>query len=202
MKKHCSLFLILLLLVFTSCKITDNSIKKEPQADFIETDAEELIITSTAFAEEGLIPDKYTCKDKNVSPKLKWEGLPKETKSIVIICGDTDAHAGTWIHWLVYDIPGNLDSIPENADINKIDAKLGKNSWGKNEYKGPCPSPGITHKYCFKIYALDIKLNLESGKTEREIETAMRGHIVAKGKLIGFFKSRMDPHDFKKWPDI
>lgn len=201
MKKHYSMFLILLLLVFSSCEITENSIKKEPQADFIETDAEELTITSTAFAEEGLIPAKYTCKDENVSPKLKWEGLPKETKSIVIICGDTDSHAGTWIHWLVYDIPGNLNSIPENADINKIGAKLGKNSWGKNEYNGPCPSPGIPHKYCFKIFALDIKLNLESGKTVDEIEVAMKEHIIAKGELMGFFKSRLDPHDFKVWPD-
>ena len=104
---------------------------------------------------------------------------------------DPDAPIGLWVHWIVYDIPGNLNEIPENwkTCINEESGvKTGKNSWGKNEYGGPCPPPGNPHRYFFKIYALDIKMNLDDGKTKEEIEEAMQEHIIAEGQLMGRYK--------------
>ena len=150
----------------------------------------EIKITSSAFDEGGIIPSKYTCDGINISPPLKWELLPDNTKSIAIICDDPDAPMGTWVHWVIYDIPSGITELPENIPDDKklnIGAVQGKNDFKKIGYGGPCP-PGGTHRYFFKIYALDKALNLKPGITKSELLKAMENHILAKGQLMGKYK--------------
>jgi Raf kinase inhibitor-like YbhB/YbcL family protein len=146
-----------------------------------------LAVTSTAFGAIQNIPKSYTCDGADISPPLAWGTVPNNSKSIVVICDDPDASVGTWVHWVCYDIPPVVDSLPEAvpaSDTLSCGGKQGKNDFGKPGYGGPCPPSG-THRYFFKVYALDMALNLPSGKTKREIEKAMKGHILASGELVG-----------------
>lgn len=147
-------------------------------------------ITSSAFQHEGMIPEKYTCKGQDISPSLKWEGAPAGTKSFVMICDDPDAPVGTWDHWLLFNIPVSVtelnESIPDLPELaNGI--RHGKNSWGRSDYGGPCPPSG-THRYFFKLYALDNLLDLKAGADKKAILKAMEGHILAETELMGKFK--------------
>ena len=147
-------------------------------------------ITSSLFVHEDMIPAKYTCDGQNISPPLTWSGAPKETKSFALICDDPDAPAGTWIHWVIFDIPANVNSLPEKFSRQEEIAGLGKN--GKNSsrrygYDGPCP-PGGTHRYYFKLYALDTMLNLNAGLSKEELLKAMKGHILAEAQVMGRYK--------------
>lgn len=147
-------------------------------------------IKSSAFAHEGMIPAKYTCDGKNISPPLSWSGAPKETKSFALICDDPDAPMGTWVHWVFFDIPPTVTSLPESVSRLEEIPGLGKN--GKNTsrrwgYDGPCPPSGI-HRYYFKLYALDAMLNLPPGLTKEELLKAMRGHILAQAEIMGKYK--------------
>jgi len=142
---------------------------------------------STVFQDNGLIPSKYTCDDANVSPPLEWSGLPATTKSIALIVDDPDAPAKTWVHWVAFDIPNSARSLPEAVKPSETipgGGKQGKNDFGRLGYGGPCPPSG-THRYFFKIYALDTETNLPSGATKDELLRAMEGHIVKQGELIG-----------------
>jgi len=144
-------------------------------------------LTSDAFKEGEFIPKKYTCDDINVSPPLRWKGIPDNTKSIAIICDDPDAPMGTWVHWVVYSIPVNINKLSENLPTDKVlesGALQGTNDFKKNGYGGPCPPKGI-HRYYFKIYALDYEPKLNSGATKGELLQVMEGHTLAKGKLMG-----------------
>jgi hypothetical protein len=148
---------------------------------FLKGDSMNLKIYSSAFEDGGMIPSKYTCDGADISPPLAWSGLPEGTKSIAIINDDPDAPMGTWVHWVIYNIPPTAQGLAE--DIKRVeklpDGTLqGKNSWGRIGYGGPCP-PGGTHRYFFKIYALDKMLNLKPGATKEELLTAMKGHILA-----------------------
>ena len=150
----------------------------------------EITITSTAFEEGGMIPQPYTCDGKDVSPPLKWSGVPDSAKSLALICDDPDAPMGTWVHWVLYNLPANLKELPEAMPADKTlknGAKHGKNDFHKFGYGGPCP-PGGTHRYFFKLYALDTMLDLEPGATKAELLQAMEGHIVAQGQLMGKYK--------------
>lgn len=147
----------------------------------------DLKIFSSAFEDGGMIPSKYTCDGIDVSPPLSWSGLPEGTKSIAIINDDPDAPMGTWVHWVIYNIPPAAKGLPE--DIKRLerlpDGTLqGKNSWGRIGYGGPCPPSGI-HRYFFKIYALDKMLNLKPGATKEELLSAMKGHILAQAQFYG-----------------
>ncbi|MCX7880602.1 MAG: YbhB/YbcL family Raf kinase inhibitor-like protein [Ignavibacteria bacterium] len=149
-------------------------------------------ISSTAFEHEGFIPAKYTCDGENISPPLKWSNPPEGTKSFVIINDDPDAPVGTWVHWVIYNIPPTTTSLPENIKpIPKLpDGTLqGKNSWGKIGYGGPCPPSGI-HRYFFKIYALNTILEIGSGATKEQVLKAMQGHILAEGSFFGKYKRK------------
>ncbi len=149
-------------------------------------------ISSSAFVHEGYIPQKYTCDGANVSPPLSWKNLPQGTKSIAIINDDPDAPMGTWVHWIIYNIPAISNGLPENIKpMEKLsDGTLqGKNSWGKIGYGGPCPPSG-THRYFFKIYALDTVLDLKSGATKDELLRAMKGHILAEGEFYGKYSRK------------
>lgn len=139
-------------------------------------------LTSPAFSEGGSIPRKYTCDGENISPELLWSSLPPESKSIAIIVDDPDAPAGTWVHWVLYDIPPQMTSLSEGyrgAGIN------GVNDFRRLGYGGPCPPKGSNHRYFIKIYALDILLQLKQGATKNEVEKAMKGHVLAQGQLMG-----------------
>ena len=149
-----------------------------------------ITITSSAFAEGGMIPRKYTCDAEDISPDLKWSGVPKEARSLALICDDPDAPVGTWVHWVLYNLPpdatGLASGIPPEAAL-KNGARHGKNDFRKLCYGGPCP-PGGTHRYFFKLYALDTALNLDTGSTKAQLLAAMKGHILAEGQLMGKYK--------------
>jgi len=139
-------------------------------------------ISSPDFKDNEYMPRKLTCDAQGVSPALIIEGLPAQAKSLALIVDDPDAPAGTFVHWVVFDI-GFTQRIEENS----VPGKQGQNDSGRNEYGGPCPPSG-THRYFFKIYALDIKLNLNAGITKQELEKAMAGHILGQAELIGLYK--------------
>jgi Raf kinase inhibitor-like YbhB/YbcL family protein len=141
----------------------------------------ELIVSSPAFENKKLIPSKYTCDGDNVNPPLTIEDVPEKTKSLVLIVDDPDAPMGTWDHWIVWNIPPT-NTIKENT----VPGTEGINDFRKHSYGGPCP-PGGTHRYFFKIYALDTKLDLNSNSRKKDVEKAMQGHILAKGELVGLY---------------
>ncbi len=144
-------------------------------------------LTSSAFAEGGMIPERYTCDGRNVSPDLTWAGIPGETRTLALICDDPDAPVGTWVHWVLFNIPAKQTGLPAEV-VSKAElaggAKHGINDFQRLGYGGPCP-PGGTHRYFFKLYALDIELDLDSGATKARLEEAMQGHILAEGQLMG-----------------
>ena len=149
-----------------------------------------ITITSSAFTEGGMIPRKHTCDAEDTSPGLKWSGVPKETRSLALICDDPDAPVGTWVHWVLFNLPPDVTElaagIPPDATL-KNGARHGQNDFRKLGYGGPCP-PGGTHRYFFKLYALDTQLNLDSGSTKAQLLAAMKGHILAEGQLMGKYK--------------
>ena len=141
----------------------------------------ELKITSPVFKNSGRIPRKYTCDSDDVNPPLQIEDIPTGTQSLVLIVDDPDAPMGTWDHWVVWNIPPT-----EKIEENNVPGIQGMNSWGKNSYGGPCPPSG-THRYFFKVYALDTKLDLDSNSRKGDVERSMKGHILAKGEIIGLY---------------
>lgn len=141
-------------------------------------------LTSPAFTEGALIPEKYTCEGEDVSPPLAWSGVPAATQSLALIVTDPDAPVGIWFHWVLYNIPVDQVSLAEGVEGVGVD---GYNSFRKTGYDGPCPPPGQPHHYHFKLYALDSVLHLPEGETRAELEEAMAGHILAYGELIGQF---------------
>ncbi len=145
-----------------------------------------LKLTSPAFSNNGEIPSKYTCDGDNVNPELDISGIPDNAKSLVLIMDDPDAPAGTWGHWILFNIP-IISKIQENSV--PADVLQGKNSWGKNEYGGACPPSG-THRYIFKLYALDTALDLDESANKRDVEKAMQGHILAQTKLVGLYSKK------------
>jgi Raf kinase inhibitor-like YbhB/YbcL family protein len=150
-----------------------------------------LQLTATAFPSGGSIPKKFTCDGPDVSPALSWNEPPAGAQAFALIMDDPDAPAGTWVHWVLYDLPSSTRSLPEDvakdAELSS-GARQGRNDFGKLGYGGPCPPRGATHRYFFKLYALDSKTNLKPGVTKAELERAMKGHILAQAELIGRFQ--------------
>jgi Raf kinase inhibitor-like YbhB/YbcL family protein len=141
-------------------------------------------LTSPAFEPQGPIPRVYTCDGQDVSPPLEVSGVPEGTLSLALVMDDPDAPGGTWDHWVVYDIAAGTTLIEEDArDLGTP----GKNSWGHAEYGGPCPPSG-THRYIFRLYALDRRLDLEPGADKRELFRAMEGHVLAEAELMGTYE--------------
>ncbi len=146
-------------------------------------------LTSSAFENGKPIPVKYSCKGEDVSPPLAWGEPPAQTQSFALVMDDPDAPVGVWDHWVLYNIPASARSLPEALpdDERLSDGSLhGKNSWGRLGYGGPCPPSG-THRYFFKLYALDTTLDLNPGATKSQLLKAMQGHILAQGELMGTF---------------
>lgn len=149
-----------------------------------------IIVESSAFKEGGMIPSKYTCDGSDISPPISWSGLPDKTVSIALISDDPDAPMGTWVHWVLYDLPANVTDIPENVPTEKVlknGGKQGITDFRRIGYGGPCPPSG-THRYYFKIYSLDVKLGLDPGASKDQLLSAMKGHILDEGQLMGKYK--------------
>jgi Raf kinase inhibitor-like YbhB/YbcL family protein len=149
-------------------------------------------LESGAFRDREPIPAKFTCDGADVSPQLAWSDVPAAAKSLALIADDPDAPMGTWVHWVVYDLPPSRDTLEEN--IPKTDTVPGGGKQGRSDFKrvgyyGPCPPSG-THRYFFKLYALDKMLDLPVGKTKQEVEKAMKGHVVAQGELVGTYTKK------------
>jgi Raf kinase inhibitor-like YbhB/YbcL family protein len=139
-------------------------------------------ITTTAFQQGGNIPSKFTCDGADANPPLRFEGVPAEAKSLAVIVDDADAPGGLFTHWLVWNIDPTTTTVEENsAPANGVQ---GKNDFGKSGYGGPCPPSG-THRYFFKIFALDRQLDLAAGSKRAQLDAQMRGHIMAQGELMG-----------------
>jgi len=149
---------------------------------FLVYGGEKMKIISKEFSEQGKIPKKFTCQGQDISPQLTIENIPQDAKSLALIVDDPDAPMGTWVHWVVFNIKPK-DKIAEG----EIPGTQGINDFGKLNYGGPCPPSG-THRYFFKLYALDVELNLEKGCSKEDLETAMQGHILEKAELVGIYK--------------
>jgi hypothetical protein len=153
-------------------------------------DKMKFVITSSAFSEGGMIPRQYSCDGPDVSPELFWEGVPEDTRSLALICDDPDAPVGTWVHWVLFNIPAGEKGLPAQIapDATLSNGALhGTNDFRRLGYGGPCP-PGGTHRYYFKLYALDTTLPLDAGATKAQVEAAMAGHILAHAQLMGKYK--------------
>ncbi len=147
-------------------------------------------LTSSAFDEGTMIPQRYTCDGEDISPPLLWGGVPPGAKSLALICVDPDAPVGNWDHWVLYNIPADAAGLPENVTEKTIlanGAVHGSNSWGRIGYGGPCP-PGGTHRYIFKLFALDTLLDLKGGATTSQLLSDMEGHTLAQGQLMGRYR--------------
>ena len=143
-------------------------------------------LTSTVFQNNAPIPSEYTCDGADLSPPLIISDVPPNAKSLILIMDDPDAPVGNWDHWVVFNIPPSANQLQKGKEP---DGAAGKNSWGKAGYGGPCPPSG-THRYFFKLYALDTELNLPEGSPKKDIEKEMQGHIVAKAELMGIYKRK------------
>ena len=144
-------------------------------------------LKSSAFATGGMIPTKYTCDGPDVSPPLSWSDVPAAAKSLALIADDPDAPMGTWVHWVAWNIPPNAGGLEEGVpkkDSLPNGMKQGMTDFRSIGYGGPCPPSG-THRYFFKLYALDTSLNLPPSTTKKDLEKAMQGHLLQRGELLG-----------------
>lgn len=149
-------------------------------------------LSSSAFKDGAAIPVKYSCDGPDVSPPLTWSGMPAGTATFALIVDDPDAPGGTWVHWVLYDLPGSASELPENVPKTEQLKELGGALQGKTDFRrpgygGPCPPPGPAHRYFFKLYALDGRLNLAAGATKQDVERAMQGHILGRAQLMGTY---------------
>ncbi len=147
-------------------------------------DYKQLKVSSTSFQDEGMIPLKYTGDGKNINPSLDIADIPEEAKCLVLIVEDPDAPVGTWVHWLVWNIP-----VTHHIKENEVHGIQGLNDFQQNQYRGPCPPSG-THRYFFKVYALNALLDLPSNTGKFQLEKAMSEYIIAFGEIIGLYKRK------------
>lgn len=171
-------------LLLFSFLILNCCIKDQKEEKIFSGEVDKMKIKSSAFENNEKIPRKYTCQGEDINPPLEFSEIPKETKSLALIMDDPDAPLGTWDHWIIWNIPPETKEIKEGeVPVNAIQ---GKNSWGKNSYGGPCPPSG-THRYFFKLYALNEILNINENSKKSDLEKAMKGHIIARAELIGLY---------------
>ncbi|RME55242.1 YbhB/YbcL family Raf kinase inhibitor-like protein [Candidatus Woesearchaeota archaeon] len=169
--------LMVMLLLLTACS---QNVQKQNEPIIMEVS--NMKITSPVFENNGDIPSKYTCDGKDVNPELVIEDVPENAKTLALIVDDPDAPAGTWVHWVVWNIPKDIGKIEEDS----VPGIEGMNDFRKNSYGGPCPPSG-KHRYYFKLYALDAMLNLDASATKKDLELAMQGHILAKAEIVGLY---------------
>jgi len=148
-------------------------------------------LTSSAFASGATIPDPYTCKGADQSPALQWSGAPQGTVTFAVVMHDPDALVGDWVHWVAWNLPSGEHALaanfPKDSELPN-GTRQGRNSFGKTGYNGPCPPPGKAHRYFFRVYAVDGKLDLAPGATRAELESAMKGHVLAEAEYMGTYR--------------
>lgn len=185
------LIIVIFILIFIfPKKITNNKPDNEAVNNLIEnnmTNDIKLTLTSESFKNNELIPKQYTCDGKNISPSLIISNLPAGTKSLALIVDDPDATVGNWVHWLLWNISPEILLINEGTFPSG--SIQGLTDFKSNKYGGPCPPSG-THRYFFKLYALDIVLNLEKNNKKSDLDDAMDGHILEKTELIGLYSRK------------
>jgi hypothetical protein len=146
-------------------------------------------LSSTAFKNGTPIPAQYTCDGPNISPPLQWSGVPDKTQALALLVDDPDAPKGNWVHWILFNIPPRATALPENIRKTRTipnGARQGINDFRETGYGGPCP-PGGTHRYFFRLFALDVELQLEPGTKRSELERNMTGHVLAEAQLMGTY---------------
>lgn len=168
-----------IIILLVGCKGQGATLSKEGDVDMA------IQITSSAFKEGDRIPRLYSCDDKNISPPISWTGVPSNTVTLAIIMDDPDTPSGTWVHWVLYNLPPDLTSLEQGFSGK---GTAGKNDFNRMGYGGPCPPKGSTHRYYIKIYALDTLLDLKAGASKAQVESLMRGHILAQGQLMGKYR--------------
>lgn len=182
------LALTCLILAVSGCA-SDKSATATPLLLAQEGPAPTWELTSAAFAPGEEIPAKYTCDGDDISPPLQWADPPAGTQSIALIADDPDAPRGTWVHWVLYNLPADSRSLPEaippQAELAD-GSRHGENSWKRSDYGGPCPPSG-THRYFFKLYALDTLLDLDPGADKDALLKAMEGHVLAQTDVMGTY---------------
>jgi Raf kinase inhibitor-like YbhB/YbcL family protein len=179
-----------ILLVFPMMLFSCQKEKNGTESPDVPAEKMTIKVSSSALEQGELIPSKYTADGQNISPPLEWQDMPTETKSIALICDDPDAPLGTWVHWVMWNIPPEKSSLAENVPAVETlpdGTKQGITDFKSTGYGGPAPPSG-THRYYFKIYALDIKLSLPADSTKANLLKAMKGHILAEGRLMGTYK--------------
>jgi Raf kinase inhibitor-like YbhB/YbcL family protein len=158
-----------------------------------EARSAEMTLTSAAFEQGARIPPVYTCEGDNSSPPLAWSGAPVGARSYALVCEDPDAPRGTFVHWVLYNLSADAvelqPRVPGEPELPS-GARQGRNTAGKIGYMGPCPPPGSPHRYFFRLYALDISLNMAPGASREQLEQAMDQHILAQGMLMGTYQRR------------
>ncbi len=159
------------------------SASKHPEA-YKAVDYKVLKVTSMAFADNSLIPSQYTCDGEDINPSLHIEGIPEHARSLAIIVDDPDAPAGTWTHWVIWNIP-----VTHQIKENDVPGVQGRNDFRKKRYNGPCPPSG-QHRYFYKVYALDAVLELAESADKHDLEKAMSDHIIAFGELVGLYSRK------------
>jgi Raf kinase inhibitor-like YbhB/YbcL family protein len=152
-----------------------------------------LVVSSAAFAEGTVIPGRHTCDGENLSPALAWTGVPVGTRSFALICDDPDAPRGTWVHWVLWNLPADAielgEGVPRKPELPS-GVRQGSNEGGDLGYAGPCPPPGGPHRYYFRLHALDSALNLPPGVHRSDLETAMEGHVLGRAVTMGTYERR------------
>ena len=149
--------------------------------------AASITVSSPAFGNGAAIPPRYTCSGTDVSPPLSWSGVPEGTKSLALTVIDPDAPGKPFVHWLIFNLPSATTELAEGA-APPSGSVQGRNDFGSNGYRGPCPPPGSPHHYHFKLYALDTTTSLRAGASEPAFENVIKSHVLASGELIGTFK--------------
>jgi Raf kinase inhibitor-like YbhB/YbcL family protein len=148
-------------------------------------------ISTSAFSNGSSIPQKFTCQGPDVSPQFAWTESPTATKSFAILVDDPDAPVGNWNHWTMWNLPATVHGLPEGVSRDawlSDGTEQGRNDFGKTGYNGPCPPAGKPHRYYFKLFALDTTLDLKAGSGKKELETAMKGHILSQAEWMGTYK--------------
>jgi Raf kinase inhibitor-like YbhB/YbcL family protein len=147
-------------------------------------------LVSTAFTEGGLIPNRFTCMGEDLSPPLSWSGVPAGTHTLALLCEDPDASAGIWVHWMLFNLPPDTSELHEGVPTSpnlQDGARQGMNSGHTIGYHGPCPPHGQSHRYIFRLYALDARVDLPASATRERFREAIEGHILDEGHLLGHF---------------
>ena len=184
------IFLLLAIVLLSACAPSVPTTTEQTTTDPLGLEeAVPIELTSSAFTQGQPIPEKYTCKAEDISPALSWGKPPAGTQSFALIMDDPDAPVGTWVHWVLFNVPASTRDLPEAfpSDATLPDGSMsGNSSFGGPGYGGPCPPSG-THRYFFKLYALDEMLAISVGATKGELEKAMAGHILAQAELMGTF---------------